>query len=208
MVIDVATADTVVQECHDEYGDEMRPVKEVNSVKPKFPKSLVWQYFDDINDGKHVFCLLCDSVDKKQMYKVPDGSTTSLREHLDLAHHPQFLDIKAAEKKTAEEKSEKKPKAKEGSIVDAFKKLVKVDPDGAEQKKFDKALLEMVGCNYLSFNLVDSKEFKAFVELLDRRMNVKHSTTYAKQMAEYSKEILEVCAWSAGRNHVAFLPCF
>ena len=39
--------------------------------------------------------------------------------------------------------------------------------------------------------MVDSNEFKSFVAILDKTVNMKHSTTYSRQMEQYSAEILE-----------------
>ena len=39
--------------------------------------------------------------------------------------------------------------------------------------------------------MVDSKEFKAFVAILDKTVNMKTSVTYSRQMEQYSAEILE-----------------
>ena len=44
---------------------------------------------------------------------------------------------------------------------------------------------------FLPFEIVDSKEFKAFVAIIVKMVNMKHSTTYSRQMEQYSAEILE-----------------
>ena len=43
----------------------------------------------------------------------------------------------------------------------------------------------------LSFNLVDSPEFHAFVKLLDRNINLKSRRTYSRYTEKYSEEILQ-----------------
>jgi hypothetical protein len=75
----------------------MRPQKDTNRVKPANPKSFVWQHYEDVNDGKHVFCLLCAADTKQQMYQVTDNNTTSLRDHLETKHIPEWRDLKAHE---------------------------------------------------------------------------------------------------------------
>ena len=57
----------------------MRPPTDPMRVKPANPKSLVWQYFDDVMDGQHAFCVLCQANNKVQRYKIIDNNTTSLR---------------------------------------------------------------------------------------------------------------------------------
>ena len=39
--------------------------------------------------------------------------------------------------------------------------------------------------------MVDSNKFKAFVAILVKTVNMKHSTTYSRQMEQYLAEILE-----------------
>ena len=39
--------------------------------------------------------------------------------------------------------------------------------------------------------MVDSNKFKALFAILVKRVNMKHSTTYSRQMEQYSAEILE-----------------
>ena len=38
--------------------------------------------------------------------------------------------------------------------------------------------------------MVDSNKFKALFAILVKRVNMKHSTTYSRQMEQYSAEIL------------------
>ena len=57
----------------------MRPPTDPMRVKPANPKSLVWQYFDDVMDGQHAFCVLCQANSKVQRYRIIENTTTSLR---------------------------------------------------------------------------------------------------------------------------------
>ena len=52
-------------------------------------------------------------------------------------------------------------------------------------------LISISFSRFLPFEIVDSKEFKAFVAILVKTVNMKHSTTYSRQMEQYSAEILE-----------------
>ena len=61
----------------------MRPPTHPNQVKPLNPKSLVWEFFEDCNEGKHVICVLWEKKKKEQRYIISDGHTTILREHLE-----------------------------------------------------------------------------------------------------------------------------
>ena len=68
--------------------------------------------------------------------------------------------------------------------------MSKRDPLGKKQKRYDEKLLELHTSNFMLFEVVNSDEWKSFVEELDRTINLKHSTTYSRQMEDFSKEIL------------------
>ena len=110
-----------------------------------------------------------------------------------------------------EEEEEKKTKVPQGvkkdetpKISDAFKKMTKVDPQGKKQSDYDRKLLEFLASQFVPFYVVDSEEFKAFVEELDKTINLKCSRTYSRQMedlaievlAEVKKAVEEYCKWS------------
>ena len=110
-----------------------------------------------------------------------------------------------------EEEEEKKTKVPQGvkkdetpKISDAFKKMTKVDPQGKKQSDYDRKLLEFLASQFVPFYVVDSGEFKAFVEELYKTINLKCSRTYSRQMEELAIEVLaevkkaveEYCKWS------------
>ena len=164
-------------------------------VKPSNPKSIIWNYFDDCHDGEHCLCKPCNLKGATTKYKVPDGSTKSMRNHLEKEHKAEWLDLKQTEKKRESEsatsnKKKQKQENNQPTILQCVKKLIKVDPQGAIQKKYDRLFLELIGCNFLPFKLADSPEWKKLVESLDKSINLKHSTTYSKQMEKYCLELL------------------
>ena len=86
-----------------------------------------------------------------------------------------------------EEEEEKKTKVPQGvkkdetpKISDAFKKMTKVDPQGKKQSDYDRKLLEFLASQFVPFYVVDSGEFKAFVEELYKTINLKCSRTYSR----------------------------
>ena len=71
--------------------------QEVNRVKPARTKSLVWQYFDDNNDGARIFCVLCADVSIVTLRRITGSNTTGLRNHLQKKHEVEWRKLKAAE---------------------------------------------------------------------------------------------------------------
>ena len=169
----------------------------VKPVKPKNPKSLIWDYFDDANDGEHAVCKICAEKSKNKKYKINDGETSSLRSHVQACHGVEWLDVMTEEKRKNAEKLDHAAKRskiedpQQPSIKKAFSNLTLVNPQGAIQKKYDRLLLELIGCNFLPFSLVDSSEFHSFIRNLDKSINLKTSRTYSRQMDEYCKELLD-----------------
>ena len=167
-------------------------------VKPKNPKSKVWNYFNDALDGEHVLCIVCAEIGKETKYKIKDGETTSLRNHVQNIHGPEWADLKSQEKiRDADKLKENKAKRRRNedpqqpSVQKMFHKLTLVDPQGAAQNKYDRLLLELLGCNFLPFSIVDSPEFHTFVRNLDKTINLKTASTYSRQMHTYCQQLLD-----------------
>ena len=102
-------------------------------VIPLIPKSKVWRHYRDCFDGEHVTCKLCTDQGKQTKYKVCDGSTGTIRDHIEKKHPAEFKDIKAEEtKEKAESKENKNKRAKleanQPTLKDTINKFTKVDP--------------------------------------------------------------------------------
>ena len=164
-------------------------------VIPLIPKSKVWRHYRDCFDGEHVTCKLCTDQGKQTKYKVCDGSTGTIRDHIEKKHPAEFKDIKAEEtKEKAESKENKNKRAKleanQPTLKDTINKFTKVDPQGAQQKQFDKLLLHMIGCNFMAFSFIDSPEFHDFINFLNKTFNVKTGRTYRKQMTKVAEDMM------------------
>ena len=87
--------------------------------------------------------------------------------------------------KEAEKRKSKKRRVtddmnmKQPTMFNIVKKMTMVDPLGATHQKYDQLLLELIGSNFLSFNMVNSPEFHSFVRNLDKTINLKSSRTYS-----------------------------
>jgi hypothetical protein len=90
-----------------------------------------------------------------------------------------------------EEANKLSGKTNQPKINEAINKLTKCDLQGAKQTSYDKKLLELLACKFVPFEIVNSQEFKNFVFELDKTINLKHSTTYSRQMKDFSAEVLD-----------------
>ena len=73
---------------------------------------------------------------------------------------------------------------------EVFRKLSKYRLNGPMQSKFDDAVLELLAVNCTPFSLVESPEWKALVELLDKRITVKNRKTYQRKMTKLADKVL------------------
>ena len=108
----------------------------------------MWNYFDDVFDGSHMFCVIFAESWKDAKYKIGDGETSQIRSHVRNVHKAQWLDMKNLEKaKEAEKQKSKKRRVtddmnmKQPTMFNILKKLTMVDPLGATQQKYDQLLL-------------------------------------------------------------------
>ena len=125
----------VIQFESDSSNYNMPPVAKKN-VTPLHPKSRVWEYFGDSEDGKCAHCLLCKYAKKTPVnIKVNNGSTQSLRNHMKYLHKKEFEEIEEKEveerKKDGSKNNENTPK-----ISEAFGKMIKIDLLGKKQSKY------------------------------------------------------------------------
>ena len=123
------------------------------------------------------------------MLSISGGSTKSLRSHLESKHKGEWQDLRA-EETAKKEDNEKKLLPGQTTLKTISVKPGKVDPVGPLQQKFDRLLLELIGCNFLAFSFIDSPEFHSFVEFLNKEFNIKAASTYMRQMTKYAKELL------------------
>ena len=181
------------------------------SKKSINPKSKVWKYYDDVQDGQHVKCLICmEEKEKVHLVKASAGSTSSMIFHLK-QHKKEF---KSFEEETEMQENENKKKnlakkiatlelgignkslviesnAKQPKVNELFVKLSKYSRNGHVQTKFDNAVLELLSVNCLPFSLVDTPEWKALIELLDKRITVKSRVTYQRKMTVLADKVLK-----------------
>ena len=75
-------------------------------------------------------------------------------------------------------------------MTEAVNKMMKYDTNGPRQTKFDEAVLELLAVNCLPFDLVNSLEFKALVQHLDKRITVKDRKTYQRKMKSLATAVL------------------
>ena len=75
-------------------------------------------------------------------------------------------------------------------MTEAVNKMMKFKTNGPSQTKFDETRLELLAVNCLPFDLVNSLEFTALVQHLDKRITVKDRKTYQRKMKSLAAAVL------------------
>lgn len=159
--------------------------------------SAIWGYFSK-GTGQEASKGTCTTCSKQ--LSVPGGTTSSLQNHLKKMHvekYQEFLEVnttakskrKPAEKRSAEETGGKPQK--QVRLEDCLPQNV----DNLS-KQLDDAIVDFLAESGVAFRVVGLESFERLLKLLNKRVNLKHRTTYSKlvkvKAAEIKKEILDI----------------
>lgn len=165
--------------------------------------SFLWNHFVKAEGGT-ASCKTCLKV-----VKTKGGNTTSMRKHLQGLHSKKFDLVLAAEeerkqKKEKEDKSKKRKnddadeqgnsKKKQPKLVEFSERFMKYTSNSDKQKQFDQAVVDFLSDTFVPFNVVGQDSFKKLFDIADKKLTIKHPTTYSRMVTDTSKNILtQVC---------------
>ena len=162
--------------------------------------SLLWDHFVRAEGGS-ASCKMC-----LRNLKTKSGNTTSLRKHLKAAHNEQFQAVLKSEeerkrKKEEEDNSKKRkrteedePKNKQPKLTELSDRFVKYSASSEKQKQFDQAMVAFLADTFVSFNVTGQDTFKKLFDIADKKLTVKHPTTYSRMVMDTAKTTLnQVC---------------
>jgi hypothetical protein len=134
----------------------------------------------------------CNTCTKK--YTCTGGTTTSLINHLKTQHKETFKDYEKLKSPNANAKrsgEELKPKAKQAKLEDC---VPKSDKDLNEA--IDDAIVDFLADSGVAFQVVGLESFKNLMKVANRRIKLKHRTTYSKLVKvkgeQIRKEIMSI----------------
>ena len=153
--------------------------------------SLIWKYFERADDGnvKKARCLDVNCKGKTQVIKCSDGNTTGLKNHLKSFHSAAYAEFTLqTEQKNASKKIKRKVSTspnnkssfKQSKITTTVTNMIKYDDQHPVQREFYSLLLDVIIDGFLSFEFANLPATKTLVNFLNKRVTVKHSTTYSK----------------------------
>lgn len=125
---------------------------------------------------------------------VPGGTTSSLQNHLRKVHpdkYQEFLEVnstskakrKPAEKRSADEAGGSKPQ-KQVRLEDCLPQNFE-----ALSKQLDDAIVDFLAESGVAFRVVGLESFQRLLKVLNKRVNLKHRTTYSRMVKVKAEEI-------------------
>jgi hypothetical protein len=111
-------------------------------------------------------CRVCKCEVKK-----PKGNTSNLTRHLERHHQREYLQYNRLTKLREEEEKRQaqKPKRKQPTLSETFKRATSYTVDDARVKKLNFSLVNLVCEEGLPFSILEFEAFKMFVSALDPR---------------------------------------
>ena len=149
--------------------------------------SAIWKLFTRVNDNSEkATCNTCDKT-----YTAKGGTTSSLINHLKSAHK-EFYEQYQNDTKSKAKPSKKRP----GEILDNSpfmkqKKLEDCIPESndALDKAITEAIVEFLADSGVAFRVVGLPSFKKLMRIANRRIKLKHPTTYSRLVRNKADEI-------------------
>ena len=163
------------------------------------PPSLLWRHFVRCEGGGKAKCSYCLSD-----LATGGGNTSGLKKHLKTRHPEKYKEFAAEEAEREKENDSKKRKksstaedeeaASKQQKLDVFLGRDKYDKDSVTQVKFDEAMVEFFADSFVPFYVAGRDSFRNVINIANKRITVKHPTTYSRQTEEAAKKTLaKVC---------------
>ena len=165
--------------------------------------SLLWEHFVRAEGGSGS-CKIC-----LRNLKTKIGNTTSLRKHLKGLHKKEYEKVLKTEeernKQKVEEEKGKKRKIgdteqgssrslKQPKLADISDRFLKYSASSDKQKYFDEAMVDFLADTFVPFNVTGQDSFRKLFDIADRKLIVKHPTTYSRMVTDTAKTTLsQVC---------------
>ena len=161
--------------------------------------SHIWNYFEVIRSDdrkeKKGRCLDKNCKGPVQILKCTDGNTKTLIGHLKSYHSDKHREFNLLTAQSKEEKALKQSKhkredsssleqMKQPKLMEALERNSVYGSDHVMQKEFDSLFTDVIVEGFLAFGFSDLPSVHNLIRFLNKRVVVKHSTTYSRQMEE------------------------
>ena len=143
--------------------------------------SNIWNYFKVTGDSDRASCNTCG-----QTYSCKSGTTSSLINHLKSKHkdvHQDFLNTSTS-KRSAPPSVPQQPKSKQPRLEDCIPVNEKVLNEAV-----DEAIVDFLADSGVAFRVVGLDSFKNLMNIANKRVKVKHPTTYSNKVKVKAQQI-------------------
>ena len=156
--------------------------------------SAVWKQFTRVEGEHKATCNSCGKVLTVTGGKTPSG----LKNHLANKHKDLF---KQYEEETAATKTSSQKRPTEADAAKSDPKQRKIEdcfPESQENlnKAIDDAIVDFLADTGVAFNVVGKASFDRLMKIANKRINLKHPTTYSRLMkvkaAEIKQDIMDI----------------
>ena len=175
--------------------------------------SLLWNYFTERKDEDGKKVAVCKDADKckapKKIIKISQGTTSGMDSHLKVHHKVQYQEYLSLKEQQQElNKSQAATRKKQGNrdtptllfkqskLQESFTNTLKyedVQKDHPVQTGFDSRFVDVIVAAFLPFGFADLPEVHELFNFLNKRITVKCSTTYSRQIEhKYNEAITKI----------------
>ena len=150
----------------------------------------IWQFFtkatteEGLKKGK---CNICG-----KLLSNTAGNTKSLIVHMKATHQKLNEKYEADKEKYESEKIKKRPadtKLNEPEMKQPKISFAATGIDPKLQNEFDDAVIEFASENKISFSALGSESFKKMIKVVNKKVKVKHRTSYSRMTTKKAKQI-------------------
>ena len=149
--------------------------------------SAIWKLFTRVNDNSEkATCNTCDKT-----YTAKGGTTSSLINHLKSAHKDLYEQYQNDTKAKAKPSKKRPGDNLENSPFMKQKKLEDCIPESndALDKAITEAIVEFLADSGVAFRVVGLPSFQKLMKIANRRIKLKHPTTYSRLVRNKADEI-------------------
>ena len=142
-------------------------------------KSEIWQWFKKVvvDDQVKVKCTASDEESKVTILGIANGTTSSMRYHLEHKHQEKWCYLRVNEQKRKFDNSELNDIQVRKRVKVERKKY---DLKSEEQLQRDMSVMKWIAANKMSITTVNSPTFHEMIRVLCPKFNVKHISIFAK----------------------------
>jgi adenylate kinase len=150
----------------------------------------IWEYFTKITDTDGLKKAKCNTCGKH--LSNTGGNTKSMNVHLKAMHKKLNDKYESDKEKFEATRVKKRPAEENKGEPEKKQQKLSFEPTGIDpklQNDFDEAVIDFASENKISFNALGSESFKKMIRVANKKIKVKHRTTYSLMTTKKARKI-------------------